>query len=83
MPRAKMSFPRVAASKRFDPPWLVLFALAIVASSVLFAFTVRGVFETTGREAVPLDDAFIHFQYARRIAEGDRFVTRGTRFQRG
>src|SRR5690349_15986091 len=47
-----------------------VFALALAASGVVGAFAIRAILGEAGRPAVPLDDVFIHFQYARRIAEG-------------
>lgn len=44
--------------------------VALAASAVLARFVVGAILARAGRPAVPLDDAFIHFQYARRIAEG-------------
>lgn len=46
------------------------FAAALLASVVVGRFVIGAVLERAGRPAVPLDDAFIHFQYARRLAEG-------------
>jgi hypothetical protein len=46
------------------------FAAALLVSLLLGRFVIGAVLERAGRPAVPLDDAFIHFQYARRIAEG-------------
>jgi hypothetical protein len=45
-------------------------ALGIIA---LAAYTIRAVLARCGHPAVPLDDAFIHFQYARRLAGGHFF----------
>lgn len=45
-------------------------ALALVASALVGTFAIRAVLGEAGRPAVPLDDVFIHFQYARRLAEG-------------
>ena len=47
-------------------PW----AIALLASGIVGAFAIRSILERAGRPAVPLDDVFIHFQFARRIAEG-------------
>ncbi|XYH99583.1 hypothetical protein ACMHYB_07425 [Sorangium sp. So ce1128] len=46
---------------------------ALVASGVLGALCIRAVLDQAGRPALPLDDAFIHMQYARRLAEGGFF----------
>src|ERR1044071_1894348 len=45
---------------RFIPVALAVGALAV--------YTIRTVLERAGHPAVPLDDAFIHFQYAKRLA---------------
>ncbi|MBI4699563.1 MAG: hypothetical protein HY744_00105 [Deltaproteobacteria bacterium] len=45
----------------------------LCASSVLGALCVRAVLRRAGEPALPLDDAFIHLQYARRLAEGHFF----------
>lgn len=41
-----------------------------VATIVIARTTVRSVIEKVGHPGAPLDDAYIHFQYARAIAEG-------------
>lgn len=46
---------------------------ALFATFLLAYATIAGILERTGHPAVPLDDAFIHFQYARRLAEGHFF----------
>ncbi|WP_437636556.1 hypothetical protein [Sorangium sp. So ce854] len=46
---------------------------ALVASGALGALCTRAVLAQAGGPAVPLDDAFIHMQYARRLAEGGFF----------
>lgn len=46
---------------------------ALVASTVLGAIAVHGIWDRVGHPAAPLDDSFIHFQYARRLAEGGFF----------
>ncbi|WP_437308241.1 hypothetical protein [Sorangium sp. So ce388] len=49
------------------------YAPALVASAFLGALCIRAVLDQAGRPALPLDDAFIHMQYARRLAEGGFF----------
>ncbi|WP_437939018.1 hypothetical protein [Sorangium sp. So ce341] len=49
------------------------YAPALAASGALGALCIRAVLDQAGRPALPLDDAFIHMQYARRIAEGGFF----------
>jgi hypothetical protein len=44
-----------------------------LATLALAAYTIRAVIARCGHPAVPLDDAFIHFQYAKRIAGGHFF----------
>ncbi|AUX39625.1 hypothetical protein SOCE26_010190 [Sorangium cellulosum] len=46
---------------------------ALAASGVLGALCTRAVLADAGHPALPLDDAFIHMQYARRLAEGGFF----------
>jgi hypothetical protein len=51
------------------------FAPLIVATALLAVVCTRAVLERTGGEpAVPLDDAFIHFQYARSFARLEPFA---------
>jgi hypothetical protein len=50
---------------RFLPVSLAVGALAV--------YTIRTVLDRCGHPAVPLDDAFIHFQYAKRLATGHFF----------
>ena len=58
---------------------------ALVWSGALGGMCIRGILEKTGGQpAVPLDDSFIHFQYARRFAEGHPFTfTEGGGFSSG
>jgi hypothetical protein len=49
------------------------YMFALPASAALGAFVVHRILERAGRAALPLDDAFIHLQYARRLAEGGFF----------
>lgn len=50
-------------------PWSV----ALVAAVALGAICIRRVLAAAGEPALPLDDSFIHLQYARRLAEGGFF----------
>ena len=51
-------------------PWSFLIAAAVPG-----AFAVRAILSATGgTPAVPLDDSYIHFQFARSFAEGHPFV---------
>jgi hypothetical protein len=43
------------------------------AVGALAVYTIRAVLARAGHPAVPLDDAFIHFQYAKRLAGGHFF----------
>ena len=54
--------------KRLSP-----YAFPLVVSFALGALAIRGILTRAGRPALPLDDAFIHLQYARRLAEGHFF----------
>ncbi len=59
-------------------PRALVYAPLAVATLWLAATTVRRVLALSGGAAVPLDDAYIHFQYARSIAELHAFAyTRG------
>ncbi|WP_437943840.1 hypothetical protein WMF27_04215 [Sorangium sp. So ce281] len=49
------------------------YAPALAVSGALGALCVRAILAQAGRPALPLDDAFIHMQYARRLAEGGFF----------
>jgi hypothetical protein len=42
----------------------------LLCSLVIFAWGIRAVLASAGEPALPLDDSFIHLQYARRLAEG-------------
>jgi hypothetical protein len=44
-----------------------------LGTAALAAYTIRAVIARCGHPAVPLDDAFIHFQYAKRLASGHFF----------
>jgi hypothetical protein len=46
---------------------------ALIGSSLVGALAVRAILAQAGRPAAPLDDSFIHLQYARRLAEGGFF----------
>ena len=52
---------------------VVAYAAALVVSAILGRFAIQAILEKAGRPAVPLDDVFIHFQFARRFAEGAPF----------
>lgn len=55
-------------------PWLPL----VLATALLARASIRAVLSKVGHPGAALDDAYIHFQYARAIAEGHPF-----RFQAG
>src|SRR5688572_20857765 len=44
-----------------------------LCSLALFVWGIRALLESAGEPALPLDDSFIHLQYARRLAEGHWF----------
>src|SRR5579863_5615241 len=52
------------------PLRLLSFAPIAVAVAVLAERSIAGILAKTGHPAASLDDAYIHFQYARAIAEG-------------
>src|SRR6185503_13451764 len=49
------------------------YAPVSLATVALAAYTIHAVIARCGHPAVPLDDAFIHFQYAKRLAGGHFF----------
>ena len=57
-----------ALADRFAP-----YVPALIVSSLVGYLATRGILQRTGEPAAPLDDAFIHLQYARRLAEGHFF----------
>ena len=60
------------------------YVVPLLLSSVLGFFAVRAILERAGRPALPLDDSFIHLQYARRFAEGHPFTfTQGGGYSSG
>src|SRR6185295_3238350 len=46
---------------------------AVVATSFVGTVCIQAILSAAGHPAMPLDDAFIHLQYARRLAEGHLF----------
>ncbi|MEZ4220869.1 MAG: hypothetical protein R3B13_08065 [Polyangiaceae bacterium] len=68
MPGAPEPEPMAASSTLRRARWLGVAALAL--TTILIAWTaVGGILQRSGEPAVPLDDTFIHFQYAKRFAE--------------
>jgi hypothetical protein len=64
----------LAASERPRRVRRYLAALPVaVATIALAAYVLHAVLEKCGHPAVPLDDAFIHFQYAKRLSGGHFF----------
>lgn len=59
---------RKSLAKRLKP-----YAPALAASAALGIVCARAILLKTGEPALPLDDSFIHLQYARRLAEGSFF----------
>jgi hypothetical protein len=55
--------------ERGDWPWLA--SLLLVGCLALTAFALNAYHFTGGQGGVPLDDAWIHFQFARNLARGD------------
>ncbi|MET0595594.1 MAG: hypothetical protein ABW133_23045, partial [Polyangiaceae bacterium] len=49
------------------------FVPVALAVGALAVYTIRAVLARAGHPAVPLDDSFIHFQYAKRLASGHFF----------
>lgn len=78
-PRAFLSALRRQLLARARP-----YVPALAVSAAVGAVAIRGILERTVRPAVPLDDSFIHFQFARRFAEGAPFTfTDGAGFSSG
>ncbi len=46
---------------------------ALLGSGLIGLFATRSIWQLAGEAAAPLDDSFIHLQYARRLAEGGFF----------
>jgi hypothetical protein len=65
---SRTSAPLVALGKRLLP-----YAPVALATLCLAVYAVRGILAKCGHPAVPLDDAFIHLQYAKRLAQGHFF----------
>jgi hypothetical protein len=59
----------VSETERRDWPWLV--SLLAAGCLVLALFALNAGHYTRGAGGVPLDDAWIHFQFARNLARGD------------
>jgi hypothetical protein len=66
MPIGERSVDLLRGFGRHAKPYLIPLAL----SSVLAVIAVHAILERAGRPALPLDDSFIHLQFARRFAEG-------------
>jgi hypothetical protein len=56
------------------PPLWIGLAFALVAIGVWLAYVMSNPFVADGDYLLPLDDVYIHFQYARQMAEGQPFV---------
>jgi len=62
--------------------YLLLYILLVVFISLLFGLSMISI--TRGHLVAPLDDSYIHFQYARRLAQGHFFeYTEGSGFSTG
>ncbi len=60
------------------------YLLALSGSTLVVAICVYQILSRAGEPALPLDDAFIHLQYARRLAEGHWFsYTAGAPYSSG
>jgi hypothetical protein len=49
------------------------YALPLAVAAALGALCIAGILRQAGEPALPLDDSFIHLQYARRLGEGSFF----------
>lgn len=57
---------------------------ALIVSALVGALCVLAIYDRAGRAAFPLDDSFIHLQYARRLSEGKFFsYTEGAGYTSG
>jgi len=54
--------------------WLWLAGVLLLGALVLAGFALQAYRVTDGQGGVPLDDAWIHFQFARNLARGDGFA---------
>lgn len=64
---------RPAVTARDVGKRLAPYAFPLAASALVGSLAIRGILDRAGRPALPLDDAFIHLQYAKRLAEGAFF----------
>ena len=63
----------MSAPPRPGEPWVRPFLLALVPSTLLAVVCTSRILSRAGGPALPLDDAFIHLQYAARLADGSWF----------
>lgn len=75
-----MSAISTATKSKGRPPWraMLRWAPLVLVTALLARQAIGGILEKLGHPGATLDDAYIHFQYARAIAEGHPF-----RFQAG
>ncbi|MSP23949.1 MAG: hypothetical protein EXR75_02055 [Myxococcales bacterium] len=55
------------------PSWVVPYLIALVPSSLIMGVAVARILARAGEPAFPLDDSFIHLQFARGLAAGHFF----------
>ena len=72
-PDRAASSPRARRILRAFAEGFAPYVPALIVSSLVGYLAMRGILQRTGEPAAPLDDAFIHLQYARRLAEGHFF----------
>lgn len=70
----KLPWKDVSAAIRARLPGLVPYVPALAISAFLGNKAIRAILERAGHPAVPLDDSFIHFQFAKNIAAGHFFT---------
>lgn len=64
---------RFGTKKRGERSAAIIWGAALAGSIAVGAVMIAQILERAGRPAAPLDDTFIHMQFARRLAEGAPF----------
>lgn len=74
VPPVKLPWKDLPAFLRRRAPDLVAYLPALAISAFLANKAIRAILERAGHPAVPLDDSFIHFQFAKNLAAGHFFT---------